>query len=170
VALCQRVDGFGRFATIGTSNFLAGRPNAMIVYSEIENFSQTRGAEGTGTAGDHSEQWRVELGQTVRLYLDSDGSEQLVLPESVVHDVSISKRHDFFLVQRVDLPRTLSVGNYNLKVTVRDIGSGAIAEHAIPIRLVADASALTESAVRSSSAKVGSSGTRGQFVGAGRDN
>jgi hypothetical protein len=168
VALCQRVDGFGRFATLGTNSFVAGRPNAMIVYSEIENFSQTRGTDAVGPVKAGVEQWRVELGQTVHLYLESDGSEQLVLPESVVRDASTSKRRDFFLVQRVDLPRNLSVGNYNLKIAVRDVASGAIAERSIPIRVVADSSAIRESASRAGVEAVGKPGGPGQFAGSGK--
>ncbi len=165
VALCQRVDGFGRYATLGTNIFVAGRPAAMILYSEIENFSQTRAADATPR--ESAEQWRVELGQTIRLYLDSDDSEQLVLPESVVRDGATSKRRDFFLVQRVDLPKTLSVGNYRLKVAVRDVSSGAIAERSVPIRIVADASAIRESAL-SGSPRAGTPGAPGQYVGTGK--
>lgn len=166
VAICQRVDGFGRYATLGTSTFVAGRPAAMIVYSEIENFSQTRGTEGPNR--ENAEQWRVELGQTIRLYLESDGSEQLVLPESVVRDAAVSKRHDFFLVQRVDLPKNLSVGNYHLKIAVRDVASGAIAERAVPIRVVADASAIRESAQNGGVDRTGKPSGPGLYVGAGK--
>ncbi len=164
VALCQRVDGFGRFATLGTSTFVAGRPAAMIVYSEIENFSQTRATDSLN-GRENAEQWRVELGQTVRLYLESDGSEQLVLPESVVRDGATSKRRDFFLVQRVDLPRNLSVGNYTLKIAVRDVASGAIAERVLPIRMVADLSAARESASRGGLERSGNAGSPGQYAG-----
>lgn len=148
VALCQRVDGFGRFTPLASNAFFAGRPAAMILYTEIENFSQVPAQDAAGG------KWSVELGQTVRLYYDADDSEQMVLPETVVRDVSRSKRRDFFLVQRIDLPRTLTVGNYKLKVTVRDTGGGeaganssaslaggAIVERIVPIRIIADASA-----------------------------
>ncbi len=165
VALCQRVDGFGRYATLGTNTFVAGRPAAMILYSEIENFSQSRATDAASR--ESAEQWRVELGQTIRLYLDSDDSEQLVLPESVVRDGATSKRRDFFLVQRVDLPKNLSVGNYHLKVAVRDIASGALAERTIPIRMVADASAIRES-TQSGSPPSGTPGGPGQYVGTGK--
>jgi hypothetical protein len=141
VELCQRVDGFGRLTPLGTNTFIAGRPAAMILYTEVENFTQSRGPEPSSGDG---ERWFVELGQTVKLYLDSDGSEQLVMPESIVRDVSFSKRRDFFLVQRIDLPRNLSVGNYNLKLGIRDVSSGGVAERTIPIQVVADPSAVRE--------------------------
>jgi hypothetical protein len=154
VAMCQRVDGFGRFTPLASNAFFAGKPAAMILYTEIENFSQTSALETPGASGGtEAGKWNVELGQTVKLYYEADGSEQLVLPETVVHDGSRSKRHDFFLVQRVDLPRTLSVGNYTLKVIVRDAGgssgsTGALAERIVPIRIVADASAVGSASQR----------------------
>ena len=168
VAMCQRVEGFGRFTPLGVNAFVAGRPAPMIVYTEVENFSQSRTAETPASEAENVEKWRVEVGQTVRLYLDSDGSEQLTLPESVVRDLSISRRHDFFLVQRIDLPRTLSVGNYNLKVAVRDVPSGALAERTIPIRVVADPSAIRDAPGRGAPGQIGKMGSGGQFTGTGK--
>ena len=168
VVLCQRVDGFGRFVPLGECTFIAGRPAAMIVYTEVENFSQSRSTE-VGPFGPESiEKWRVELGQSVRLYLDSDGSEQLTLPESMVRDQSISRRHDFFLVQRLDLPRNLSVGNYNLKVAVRDISGGSLAERIIPVRIVADPSAMPQSAGSANPRQIGKLEGNGRFAGNGK--
>ncbi len=164
VVLCQRVDGFGRFTPMGVSTFVAGRPTAMIVYTEVENFAQKRSQEPGVSSTDSGEKWRVELGQTVRLYLDSDGSEQLTLPESLVRDESVSRRHDFFLVQRLDLPRNLSVGTYNLKVAVRDIPSNSLAERVIPIRIVADPSAIRESVRGSNSGQLGKTESNGRFA------
>lgn len=140
VALCQRVEGFGRYTPL-SATIVAGRPAAMILYTEVRNFSQMPSAPAPQTGGSESEGWAVELAQSVRLYLDSDGSEQVVFPEAVAKDASRSRRRDFYLVQRIDLPRTLSVGNYNLKVKVRDVHSKAEDERAIAIRVVADPSA-----------------------------
>ena len=73
-----------------------------------------------------------------------DGSRQWRSAEAVIRDTSRTRR-DFFLVQRIDLPANLSVGKYNLKVTVRDRlagEGGAEAELAVPIQIVADAGLL----------------------------
>jgi hypothetical protein len=39
----------------------------------------------------------------------------------------------------IELPATLSIGRYNLKVTVTDRTTGAQAERVLPIEVVADA-------------------------------
>lgn len=138
VAMCQQVDGFGRYTPLGSNAFLSGRTGSMILYTEVDHFAQSPLAPDVN---DDGPRWAVEVGQSVRLYFDADGSEQMSWPETVVKDVARAKRRDFFLVQRIDLPRTLSVGNYTLKVTVRDVASGGIAEQLTPIRVIADASA-----------------------------
>jgi hypothetical protein len=54
-------------------------------------------------------------------------------------DTSRNKRRDFYLINRIELPSTLSIGRYQLKVIMRDLVSGAEAEAIIPIEIVAEA-------------------------------
>ena len=153
VALCQRVESYGRFTPFAANRFLAGRPIAMIVYTEVENFAQTP----SGATSD--ETYTVEMGQELDLYLDNGGMLQWRQPELVVRDVSKSKRRDYYLVQRIELPANLSVGKYNLKVIVRDKsaagGRGAEAETNIPIQIVADAALLGASEAPKSTGQPG---------------
>lgn len=142
LALCQRVESFGRYTPLPTSTFLAGRPAQMIVYTELAGFTQQP------DSSDDSKQYVTELSQTIELYLDSDGSKQFVVPKQSVREVSRSPRRDFYLVQRVDLPRNLSVGKYNLKVRVTDLASGQESERSQRINIVADPSAKSENATR----------------------
>lgn len=147
VALCRRVEAFGRFSAYPGSTFVAGRPIPMIVYSEVENYAQVRESElpsvGT-TRKSTGDRWALELSQEVQLY-SSDGTLCWSAKEQSHRDASQSKRRDFFLVQRIDLPGSLSIGRYSLKVIVRDKaaaavqGSEPLAEVNIPIRIVADA-------------------------------
>jgi hypothetical protein len=88
--------------------------------------------------------WAVDLGESISLFHDSDNLEVWNRPEEGVRDVAREKRADYYLVRRVQLPATLSLGRYNLKVTVRDRQSGASAEATIPIDIVGDP-ALTRS-------------------------
>ncbi|MBY0313419.1 MAG: hypothetical protein K2W85_15235 [Phycisphaerales bacterium] len=138
--LCTRVEAFGRYTPVATTAFLAGRTNAVILYTEPRNFAHAAATIPDSAGADHG--WSVELAQSVTLHLDADGSEQFVVPEVIIKDASRSQRRDFYLVQRLDLPKALTVGEYNLKVRIRDIIGGGVAEHAIPVRIVADASAL----------------------------
>lgn len=135
IALCSRVESFGRYAPLTSSTFPAGRAAQMILYTELAGFTQR--PDDTGATS----QYVTELGQSVDLYLDSDGSRQFTIPRQSVRELSRSKRRDFYLVQRVTLPATLSVGRYNLKVRALDIASGQETERSLPIQIVADPAA-----------------------------
>lgn len=136
VTLCSRVDGFGRFNTLPTT-FLAGKAIPAIVYAEVRNFAQRPGADASGEPT-----WNIELSQELQLILEADGSRQWQQPETIVRDVSRSQRSDYFLVQRIDLPKNLSVGKYTLRVVIRDKAANAEAETLVPIQIVADPSLL----------------------------
>lgn len=139
-ALCTRVEGFGQYEPFTDYTFLAGRTTKMIVYTEIENFSH-RAARSDDPGMDTmsgADLVAVELSQELRLWHDADGSMQWRKPEQPIIEVARNKRRDFFLVQQVELPPTLSVGKFNLKVTIRDRVSGGVDERSIPIKIVAD--------------------------------
>ena len=107
VALCQRVDGYGRYSPLPSCTFIAGRASAMIIYTEIENFSQARladlpGGKAVRTPGD---QWQVEVGQTVTLYFDADASEQLVFPESIARCLGVADTTSSWFSESI-CPRT----------------------------------------------------------------
>jgi hypothetical protein len=147
VALCRKVEAFGRFTSYPGSSFVAGRLVPMIVYTEVENYVQARESElpSAGNARKPTgDRWALELSQEIHLY-SSDGTLCWFVKEQTHRDASQSKRRDFFLVQRIDLPASLSIGRYTLKVIVRDKAAAAIAgdgeplaEANIPISIVAD--------------------------------
>lgn len=152
VALCRRVESFGRYTPFTSNRFLAGRVNPAIVYAEVDHFTQLAAADlditslpGLGALDPGS--LLVELSISTELF-HADGSRQWRSGEAVVRDQARTRRRDFYLVQRIDLPANLSVGRYNLKVTVRDrlaSGSGGgrpEVESIIPIQIVADAGLL----------------------------
>ncbi|MCC6971786.1 MAG: hypothetical protein IT434_16355 [Phycisphaerales bacterium] len=143
-ALCTRVEGFGQYEPFADNTFVAGRTTKMIVYTEIENFSH-RGARSDDPGMDTmsgADLVAVELSQELRLWHDADGSMQWRKPEQPIIEVGRNKRRDFFLVQQIELPPTLSVGKYNLKITIRDKVSGGVDERSIPIKIVADAGVI----------------------------
>ncbi len=131
--LCTKVEGFGRYQTLDTSALLAGRGQRAIVYAEVSGFAHRAMTNERGEPG-----WMVELTQELALYHDADQVLAWRRPEQVISDFSRNKRRDFFVVQMVELPSTLSIGAYNLKVTMRDREGGAVAEAIIPLRVVAD--------------------------------
>ena len=134
--LCARVEGFGRYTAL-PSQLLAGRAHPAIVYVEVEHFGHRPGAGDAGEPG-----FLVELTQELSLYHDADGVLAWRRAEQEVKDFSRNRRHDFFVVQRVDLPQTLTVGAYRLKITLRDKVTGATAETILPLEVVADANLI----------------------------
>ncbi|MCK4872973.1 MAG: hypothetical protein KAS72_09630 [Phycisphaerales bacterium] len=127
--LVQSASGLGQYQPLANHKLLMDRPHRIGVYVELENFTSHPDDDGL---------YRVELGQTLALYKDEDGTQVWREPEQRYDDVSRNRRRDFFLAVPVDLPR-LSVGTYQFKVTMRDLASGAIAERTIELEVVADA-------------------------------
>lgn len=130
---CSRVDGYGQYEAMGR-RLLAGRPHQAIVYAEIEGqgFRTHEGTDGP--------RYTVDLGQTVELYTDSDKPVlQMRRPEESITETSRNRRRDFFVLDVIDLPQTLSVGAYKLKITVRDRIGGGQVEQWLPVEVVADA-------------------------------
>ncbi len=143
-ALCTRVEGFGRFDPYSTSTFVQGRTLRAIVYVELDGFA-TRPARDSDPVMSNvaiGDQVSVDLTQSLSLYHDADDLLAWHRPARGVIETSRNKRRDFYLIQQIDLPPTLTVGRYNLKVTVTDRTTQAQAEAIIPIEIVAHESAL----------------------------
>ncbi len=147
-ALCTQVDGFGVYNPLrtfdrGRYKFLAGRDHPVIVYVELDHFG------ATPTTADEAPAFQVELTQSLTLF--HAGTPRVAASDDLVawrtepqriRDVSRREREDFFVVQIVTLPRSLSVGGYRLKVEMRDAATDSVAETIIPIDVVADVSAF----------------------------
>ncbi|MEM9347642.1 MAG: hypothetical protein AAGB26_13605 [Planctomycetota bacterium] len=128
--LCRRVDSYGVYEPFGSTRFLAGRKNRVLVYVELENFKHEPLEEGG---------YEVRLEQSVELY-DATG-ETTVWRQGPVQliDVSRNKRRDFFIVYPIDLPARLPAGGYRLKVRIQDQHTGSICEQTMhDIQIVAD--------------------------------
>ncbi len=135
--LCSKVEAFGRFKPFDNAMFMAGQSNRLIVYTEVEKYGY-RDLQSPGESGGNGDRWSVELSQELRLY-NADGSMLAWRkPEESVTERSRNKRRDFFITQMIELPRTLTVGPYSLKVIIRDKVSGGVSEAVLPINIVAD--------------------------------
>lgn len=137
--LCSRVEGFGQYTPFSGNRFLQGRTNRVIVYAEVDRFAHRPSQAADTAAGGTGGEWTVDLSQELNLYHDADTILAWRRPEERVVETSHNKRRDFYVIQMIDLPPTLTVGAYNLKVIMRDKTSGAAAEALIPIQIVADA-------------------------------
>ncbi len=147
--LCTRVRGFGQYTPLGTdgagsaARVVAGRTQRAIVYVEVDRFAQREVGEGDkalSSAREQGDRWAVELTQEINLYSDAGNLLVLRHPPERVLETSRVKRRDFYLVREITLPPTLGAGRYNLKITLRDKTSGAVAESVLPIEVVADPS------------------------------
>lgn len=132
--LCTRVEAFGRFKPFEVNAFVAGRAHRVIVYTEVENYAYRDLGEGAPNGN----RWAVELGQELQLFTGDGSMLAWRKPEEPTGETSRNKRRDFYITQMVELPRTLTVGAYSLKVVLRDKVSGAKSEAIIPIQIVAD--------------------------------
>ena len=129
LALCTRVDGFSVYEPIDPARFTVGREHNAIIYCEVENFSST----ASPAAGPRM--WETKLSQEAVLYTES-GLEVWTDKTSAVVDRSRSRRHDFFVVKKIKLPATLTLGRYLLHVIVEDQQSHRMAEQTIPLEIV----------------------------------
>jgi len=130
--LCSRVEGYGRYTPMSTT-WLRGQPHRAIVYVEVDNFASTPAVDGRGVRGHE-----VRLTQELQLFHDADGLLAWRMPPQDVVDFSRNRRRDFFVAQMIELPSSLSVGKYQLKIAVRDGVSGETSETVLPIMIVAD--------------------------------
>ena len=141
--LATRVENFGIYTEVerrgDVYRFVAGQRRRVVVYTEVENFARRSTAKG-GVDG-----YGVELTQSLSLsHLGADGGDLVAwsMPEQTVDYFSRRPVRDFFLTAVIDLPETLTVDRYALKVRVRDRVTGAEAERVIRIDMVAHPSAL----------------------------
>ena len=146
-ALCRRVAGYGLYEPFEGTSFLAGSPKRMIVYAEADGFAHRPATDGerasVGLSSiDGAPMWSVALGMELNLYHESDGVLAWRRPRETVVDISRRQRRDFYVVADIELPPTLTVGRYQLKVVLRDETTGAEDEALIEIEVVADRSAL----------------------------
>lgn len=138
-ALCRRVQGFGRYEAFATTRFVAGAPIRAIVYTEIDGFGYRPAREGDPALKDVplGEQVSVELTQELGLFQEPGGLRVWHRPSQRVIETTRGKRRDFYLIHTIELPPTLGVGSYVLKVTVTDAATGSGDEMNIPITVVA---------------------------------
>lgn len=149
--LASRVSGYGRYVPLpsraghGTFVFQSARSNRAIVYIEIENFGY-RAVKDSDPDKMPGDQWAVDLSTEMQLLDAYDGMLQVKEPERSVIETGRNKRKDFYLVQEIELPPTLTIGSYNLKIVLRDkSGTEHVRTEAIiPIQIVADLTTIVD--------------------------
>ncbi len=149
-AMVAKVTGFGQYIPLGNGKYQQGKPIRAVIYTEVRRFQHRTIKEGdtakaSAQAGDA---WAVELTQELQLIHDADGVKAWQHNEQTITETSRNKKHDFYLVENLTLPPTLSIGAYKLKVIVRDKSSGQEDEAIIPFEVVADPALASDSGTR----------------------
>ena len=101
----------------------------MVVYLEIDRFA-------TASPPSEGDRHEVRLEQELTLLDRRDGQAVWRSGEVEVVDVSRNVRRDFYTVQLIRLPATLTTGRYTLKARVTDTHGGTVDEVNLPIELV----------------------------------
>ncbi|RMH25141.1 MAG: hypothetical protein D6692_11730 [Planctomycetota bacterium] len=130
--LCTRVLGYGRYETFESNRFIAGQPIQVIIYTEVDGYTHR---ETTGPDGEP--RYEVELSQRLELYHIADDLNTWNRAAESDKTVSRNRVRDYYLINQVTLPRNLTIGKYHLKVVMRDLVGGSMAEAIIPIEVVA---------------------------------
>jgi hypothetical protein len=137
--LCERVTGFGSYTAFRANRFPAGRQHRTIVYVEVDRMAHRElGPGDERLRREPGDRYAVEVSEEINLYNESGSLLALRRPEQRVIESSRNRRRDFYLVNEITLPASLSIGTYHLKVTMRDKVSGAVAEAVIPVEVVAE--------------------------------
>jgi hypothetical protein len=130
--LCTRVDGFGKYEPFGSNEFVAGVAQEVIVYVEVDRFGHR---EITGNDG--QPRYEVEMSQRLELYHVADDLNTWNRKAEIDRSVSRNRVRDYYLINKITLPKNLGVGRYHLKVVMRDLIDEKVGEAIIPIRMVA---------------------------------
>ncbi len=125
VALCRRVEGFGKYEAFNPARFPAGRESKVIVYCEVENFQSRKIS---------TDWWETRLTQQVTLYTDNGQYVWSDKPREI-SDQSHRRRNDFYAYELLRLPPDLTIGRYLLKVTMTDENAGKVAEETVPVSI-----------------------------------
>lgn len=139
--LCTRVEGYGQYTPFASKRFVAGKRHRVIVYVEVDRLGHT---VETPATGETSPRFAVELAQRIEVYHSADDVLALATPSLTDRRVGRNRFRDYYLVTAVDLPETLSIGEYKIKITMRDHSDDGVSQAVIPLTIVADRSALVD--------------------------
>ncbi|MFI4916348.1 MAG: hypothetical protein ACIAS6_07580 [Phycisphaerales bacterium JB060] len=148
-ALATDIYGFAAYRPFERYAFQAGRTNRVLLYTEPAGFQSRLTTEPASRGqADNPGAYEVVLGLELRLYNERGSMLAWRKPEERVAIRSDRPRTEIYLGTVIDLPASLSVGRYQLKVIVRDQADGSEDERVIPIEIVADPN-LTSRTTRS---------------------
>lgn len=127
VVLCTAIEGFGRYTPIEPTEFKAGQKNRVLLYIEVDNFHTERTPSGM---------YRTLLSVRESLWTKS-GEELWSMQDANIEDLARQQRRDFYLtIGELTIPKTLSPGEYLLKVEVTDVLAEKINSNVAKFKIV----------------------------------
>ncbi|HZZ42186.1 MAG TPA: hypothetical protein VFE58_04555 [Tepidisphaeraceae bacterium] len=133
MALCMAVKGYGLYDPIQTP-FREGRENPALLYCEVNGFA-SRPGDGN--------MWETKLTEDVVLFKGENQVWKKTKVDEII-DRCKNRRHDFYVMNRIQFPATLPAGAYTLKVTIIDEIGNRVAEAMTPVTIEAIGSGTTE--------------------------
>lgn len=127
--VCTDALYFGKYTKLDPARFVAGKAHKIRIYYEVENFSSQ--------FNDATKEYETKLDEQLVLYTESSGLPVWSSVKQQMPDMSRRRRRDYFVAEEINIPRTLTIGRYLLKVTVEDQQARRIAENTVPIEIVA---------------------------------
>jgi hypothetical protein len=122
--LCRKVHGFGSVEPLLESEVKAGQ--RMLVYCEMTGMSYE--------AKDAS--FVSRLSSKIEIIAAGSGAVVWTRELGPAEDVCGSRRHDFYVNYRVDLPKTLPPGSYHLRLTQTDLVANRTTSGELPFDIV----------------------------------
>lgn len=126
LALCWKVEGYGRYEEFNPPQFVAGKESEVIVYAEVAGFASEQ----------RSDQWYYGKFEMASQLIDRSGNIVSRFREPEIVDRCRNRRTDCFIPQLIRLPANLAPGEYVLKVTLTDQIAGKVAENRTTLRVV----------------------------------
>lgn len=109
-AICNEVNGFGKFNQFESNQFRPG--DEVLLYCEIENFATEDIEVAEGTV--HQCEFKAQVE-----YINGNGETDHVQSLAKITDQSKSDRRDFYILFRIRIP-DLSSGDHSLQVQIQD--------------------------------------------------
>ena len=121
--LCSQILGFGQFRELESNQFEQG--DRALVYVEVENhLTQSISDQASGELNKEPV-WKTRLRASYTIY-DVDGkiAQQETYP--LIEDFARQRRRDFYVHLPLTIP-SLQPGNYQLSISVEDLGNANVA-------------------------------------------
>ncbi len=109
--LCRTVDNFGKYEAFDPPVRKPGQ--AVAIYCEIDGLRFEQAAGG----------FRTRLAGQLEIIPEAGGPPIHVQPLGTAEEVCKKRRRDYYVVYRLEFPKTLPPGDYRIRLTERDLAS-----------------------------------------------